>query len=239
MFVPPGMGYDRAITIFSPDGRIYQVEYAQECVRKGWTALGVKVSEGVVLVGERRFVSRLMRSTEKILKIDEHIGLAFAGLQSDARVLIDRARIYAQIHRMVYDEPIPVEALARRICDIKQAYTQHGGVRPFGVSFLFAGVDETGAQLIETDPGGNYFIIFAHAIGRGANAVMDVLEKEYNSEMSLNDAIVLTLKALRQSVEEGVKLSPETVEIGVVDIKTKIFRKLSLDEIKAYITKIQ
>jgi len=167
MFVPPGVGYDRAVTLFSPDGRLFQVEYAYEAVKKGSTTLGIKTRGGVVLAAEKRQPSRLAESAEKMKKVDEHIGLAFSGLFGDARVLIDSARVYAQLHRLVYGERISVELLAKRICDIKQVYTQHGGVRPFGVAFLIGGVDKRGPQLIRTEPGGSYMSYKAEAIGLG------------------------------------------------------------------------
>jgi len=230
-------GYDRAITIFSPDGRLFQVEYARESIRKGWTTLGIRAKDGVVLVSERRKVSNLMKTTVKILNIDEHIGLTFAGLPGDARILIDKARIYAQSYRIIYDEPIPVEYLARKICDIKQAHTQYGGVRPFGVAFLFAGVDFNGPQLIGTEPGGSYFIYYAHAIGSGASTVIDFLEKNYSKDIDLESAIILGLKALNLAVEGGI--TSDNIEIGYIDVKKKIFRKISRDEIKKYVEKLR
>jgi len=230
MFTPASMGYDRAITVWSPDGRLFQVVYAGEAVKRGWTAVGVRVPEGVVLAVEKRRISRLIEAIEKIQKVDDHIGLAFAGLSSDARVLVDRARIYAQLNRLVYDEPIPVEVLARRICDIKQAYTQHGGVRPFGVAFLIAGVDSTGAKLIGTEPGGVYVPYYAHAIGSGQQRALEYLESEYKEDLSLVDAIKLAIKALSKAVEKEVTV--ENIEVATVDVKSKVFRKLTPDQLK-------
>lgn len=236
MFAPPGMGYDRAITIFSPDGRLFQVEYAFEAVRRGWTTLGVKGADGIVLAVEKRQVSPLMEGMEKIKKVDEHVGLAFAGLSSDARVLIDQARIYAQIHRLVYGEPIPIELLAKRLCDIKQAYTQHGGVRPFGVSFLIAGVDDRGPHLIGTDPGGTYVSYRAHAIGSGGPSALEYLEKNYRDDVKLEDAILLALRAMDEAVEGGISL--EKVELAVISVRDRVFRRVTLDELREYMDKI-
>ncbi len=223
------MGYDRAITIFSPDGRLFQVEYAFEAVKKGWTTLGIKSNEGVVLAVEKRQVSPLMEGMEKIKKIDEHVGLAFAGLSSDARILIDQARIYAQIHRLVYGEPIPIELLAKKICDIKQAYTQHGGVRPFGVSFLIAGVDDRGPHLVGTDPGGTYVNYKAHAIGSGGQAALEVLEKNYRSTLSLEDSMRLAVLAMDRAIEGGVSI--EKIELAYVNVKDKVFKQLTEAEL--------
>lgn len=237
MFAPTaGMGYDRAITVWSPDGRLFQVEYAREAVKRGSTAVGVRSKEGVVLAVEIRRISRLVESIEKIQKIDDHIGLAFAGLSSDARILIDRARIYAQINRLLYDEPIAVESLARRLCDIKQMYTQHGGLRPFGVAFLIAGVDATGPKLVWTDPVGIYTSYYAHAIGAGSQAAIEVLEKEYTENSSLEEAIVVSLKALSRGM--GKKISIENTEVALVDVKTRLFKKLPKEQLVKYIEKV-
>jgi proteasome alpha subunit len=238
MFAPPGIGYDRAITVFSPDGRLFQVEYALEAVRRGWTTLGVRCPEGVVLGVEKKKVVPLVdpSSMEKIWKIDEHIGVAYAGLASDGRVLIDRARIEAQINRLIYDEPIDVEVLTRRIGDLKQLYTQHAGVRPFGVSFLIAGVDRTGARLFMTEPSGAYAGYYAIAIGAASQQAMEVLEKNYREDLKLEEAVELSLKGLSVAIEGG--LSPDKVELAIVDVATKRFHKLSKEEVAKYIASL-
>lgn len=232
----PMAGYDRAITIFSPEGRLYQVEYAFEAVKRGMTALGVKAVDGVVLAVEKRSSSPLIEGTEKIKKIDTHVGVAFAGLFGDARVLIDQARIYAQSHRLVYGEPIPIELLVKRICDIKQVYTQHGGVRPFGVAFLFAGVDRAGSHLVQTDPGGTYLRCKARAIGIGAQKATDLFMKEYREDIKVDEALILALKALRDSMEEG--FSPENIELAKIDVYSKEFKILSVNEVAELMKKL-
>jgi len=238
MFTPPGLGYDRAITVFSPDGRLFQVEYALEAVRRGWTTLGVKCPEGTVLAVEKKRILPLVdpSSMEKIWKIDEHVGVAYAGLASDGRVLIDRARIEAQINRLIYDEPIDIEVLTRRISDLKQIYTQHAGVRPFGVSFLIAGVDRTGPKLFMTEPSGAYAGYYAVAIGAGSQQASEVLEKNYREDMTLEEAIKLSLRALGSAVEGG--LSPDKVELAVVDVKMKRFEKLSKEDVAKYLASL-
>ncbi len=237
-FVPPGAGYDRAITIFSPDGKLFQVQYAQEAVKRGLTALGIKVNEGVVLAAEKRVRSKLVEevSIEKIFQVDEHIGAAASGLIADARVLIDHARIEAQINRLRYDEPISVQALAKRIGDIKQLYTQHGGVRPFGARLLIAGVDVKSAHLFETDPSGVVAAYKCQAIGGGASTVTEFLERRYDDKMSLNDVIILALEALR-TVIEG-EIDPDKVEMAIIPSKTKIFKKLGSEDLDKYIKKM-
>ncbi|MEM0093195.1 MAG: archaeal proteasome endopeptidase complex subunit alpha [Thermofilum sp.] len=232
----PMAGYDRAITIFSPEGRLYQVEYAYEAVKRGMTALGVKAVDGVVLAVEKRSTSPLVESAEKIKKIDDHIGVAFAGLFGDARVLIDQARIYAQTHRLVYGEPIPVEMLVKRICDIKQVYTQHGGVRPFGVAFLFAGIDRRGVHLIQTDPGGTYLKCKAKAIGAGAQKAMDLFVKEYRDDMKVEEAVLLALRGLREAMEEG--FSPENIELATIDAKNRSFTVFTYDKVAELLAKL-
>jgi proteasome alpha subunit len=175
------MAYDRAITVFSPDGRLFQVEYAREAVKRGTTTVGLKFKDGVVLIVDKRIASRLMepRSIEKIFQIDGHIGCATSGLVADARILVDQARVIAQINKITYDENMSVEELVKKICDFKQNYTQYGGVRPFGTALLVAGVDEQGEHLFETDPSGALVSYKAGSIGAGRNAVMEVFEEEY------------------------------------------------------------
>ena len=232
----PQMGYDRAITVFSPDGRLFQVEYAREAVKRGATAIGVKTVSGVVLSADRRVASRLLEADtiEKIYKIDEHICAATSGLVADARILIDRARLEAQINRLTYDEPITVKELARKICDFKQQYTQYGGVRPFGVSLLIAGVDDV-PKLYETDPSGALLEYKATAIGSGRNAVMEYFEKEYREDMSLDDMIIHSLVAMGKAIES--ELTVNGVEIGLISVDDKKFKELKPSEIEEYIKK--
>ncbi len=234
MFAQPGMGYDRAITIFSPDGRLFQVEYAIEAVRRGTTAIGVKTSEGVVLAVEKRVMNlQDPESVEKIFIIDQHVGAAIAGLTADARILINQARIEAQINRLTYDEIISIESLTKKICDLKQLYTQHAGVRPFGVSLLIAGVDAEGPKLFMTDPSGAYWGYKAQAIGAGAQTVKEILEKEYKESLTLDDSIKLALKALKQVIE--TEFSFNKLEIAVVKTDDRVFKILEPKEVKSYI----
>jgi len=237
-FMPPGAGYDRAITVFSPDGKLFQVQYAQEAVKRGLTALGIKVNEGVVLAAEKRVRSNLVEeaSVEKIFQVDEHIGAAASGLIADARVLIDQARIEAQINRLRYDEPINVQMLAKRIGDIKQLYTQHGGVRPFGARLLIAGIDANGPHLFETDPSGVVAAYKAQAVGGGAQTAVGIFEKGYDEKMDLDGAILLALEALR-AVAEG-EFGADKVEIAIIPTKTKRYEKLSVEEISKYVRQL-
>src|ERR1051326_1251019 len=170
--------YDRAITVFSPDGRLFQVEYAREAVKRGTTAVGVRSKTGVALLVDKRVSSKLVvaASIEKIFAIDAHVGCATSGLVADARALVDRARVEAQLNRISYDEAIPVDTLARRICDYKQSYTQFGGGRPLGPALLVAGADASGPRLCETDPSGALIEYRASAVGSGRPQAMETLE---------------------------------------------------------------
>jgi len=229
----PAQMYDRAITVFSPDGRLFQVEYAREAVKRGTTTVGLKFQDGVVLIVDKRITSQLIEpgSIEKIFKLDDHVGCATSGLVADARVLVDRARTDAQMNRVTYDENIELETLVKKICDFKQTYTQYGGVRPFGTALLLAGRDSRGVHLYETDPSGALMSYKATAIGAGRSAVMESFESEYRESMTRDDAIALGLKALYRATEG--KLNAGALEIGLVT-KDAGFRKLSAEEIKAY-----
>jgi proteasome alpha subunit len=231
-------GYDLGITTFSPDGRIFQVEYAIEAIRHGTTAVGVKCPEGCVLVVEKRiYALQDPNSIEKIFDIDSHIGAAIAGLTADARVLIDHARVQAQINRLTYDEEITVAQLMRKVCDLKQLYTQNAGVRPFGVSLLVAGVDSGGPQLLQSAPSGAFWSFKAQAIGGGAPKVHEFFDKEYKPDLTLDQAIDLALRAI-QGVVEGGKFDSTNIEIAITRTDTKKFVRLTNQEIQTYIDKI-
>lgn len=233
------MGYDRAITVFSPDGRLYQVEYAREAVKRGTTAVGIKCNEGIVLLVDKRVNSKLLEpsSIEKIFKIDNHIGVASSGLVGDARSLVDRARVESQVNRVSYDEQIDVEMLSKKLCDHMQTYTQFGGARPYGTALLIAGISDGQFRLFETDPSGTLLEYKATGIGIGRNAVMKVFEEEYNPEASIRDVILLGLKALHAATEG--KFDVNTVEIGVVTTDTPAFRKMSRQEVASFVEQIE
>ena len=234
---PGQMAYDRAITVFSPDGRLFQVEYARVAVTRGTTTAGLKFKDGIVLMADKKIASKLMEpsSVEKIFQIDEHVGCATSGLVADARALVDFARIVAQINKVTYDERISVDLLVKKICDYKQNYTQYGGVRPFGTALLVAGVDTQGNHLFETDPSGALVSYKAGSIGSGRNTVMELFEEKFEEDMSMEAAIILGLEGLSKSTED--KLNEQAVEIGIVT-KGKKFKRLTDDEVGAYLEKI-
>ncbi len=224
------MAYDRAIVVFSPEGRLYQVEYALKAVENATTCVGVTFKRGVVLLAAKSMAKLLAPdSIEKVVKIDDHIGAGFCGLVADARVLIDYARIRAQINRVTYGEPIEVKSLAKEIADRKQKFTQIGGIRPFGVSFLIGGFDQK-EHLFETDPSGSMREWYAHAIGRGSKVARKVLEKEWKQNISRDAAISLAAKALKAAEQ---KLGLKVVEGGIVEEKK--FRKLEQTELRRLI----
>jgi proteasome alpha subunit len=224
-----------AITVFSPDGSLYQVNYASEAVKRGATALGVKCDEGIVLAVDKRIPSKLVQpeSFEKIFQVDTHIGTAASGMIADARQLVERARLEAQIHRLTYNEDISVSLLCKKIGDVMQMHTQYGGLRPFGASLIIAGVNED-AELFVTDPSGGYLGWKAAAIGSGRTSAQEVFESEYKDNMALEESILLALKALKPSVEALVK---GNIEMAL--IKEKTFQKMSDDDVKNYIDQLR
>ena len=220
------MGYDRAITMFSPDGRLLQVEYAKKTVRQGSTAIGMVCSDGVLLVADKRVVDSLIvpESVEKIWQIDENIGAAASGILSDARVLIDRAQLKAQQHRVTYDSEVDTLTIVKDICDLKQICTQSGGLRPFGVSVLVAGIDESTPKLFETDPIGIFFQYRATAIGEGEVEVEEILHSEYKPEITIEDGLKLSLKALKKVL--GDNFSIDRIDAAYIMISEKKFRRV-------------
>ncbi len=230
------MGYDRAITIFSPDGRLLQVEYARKTVSQGTTAIGIVCSNGVVLVADKRIIDPLIvpKSVEKIYQVDEHIGATMSGLISDGRMLVQKAQEEAQRHRILYDEKIDVLGLVKEVCDYKQFYTQYAGTRPFGVSLLIAGVDEK-PHLFVTEPSGIYFEYSATSIGEGSVVVNKFLEDKYKPSITIDDGITLAIKALKKVL--GSNFKRERIEAAVIPSKTKIYKKLSEKEMESYLKK--
>ncbi|MCW3983446.1 MAG: archaeal proteasome endopeptidase complex subunit alpha [Candidatus Bathyarchaeota archaeon] len=236
VFAAPG-AYDRAITVFSPDGRLFQVEYAMELVNRGATILGIQTSDGLVL-GSEENIEALEEAgfSYKIFRVDDHIGAAIVGLSSDARILIDQARIYAQSNKLTYDEPIDVEVVTKRICDIQQMYTQHAGVRPFGVSIIFGGVDKTGARVFGTHPSGTYRGYKATALGAGRETVLNILKEEYKEDLKLDSTIKLAVKCLIKALE--ARQLPPRIKIAIIPASTKKMEMLSDDKVEGYIKEL-
>jgi proteasome alpha subunit len=224
--------YDRGITIFSPDGRLYQVEYAREAVKRGTASIGIRTADGVVLAADKRSHSPLMEpsSVEKIHKADDHVGIASAGHVADARQLIDFARRQAQVNHLRYGEAIGIETLTKEITDHIQQYTQVGGARPFGVALLIGGIENGEPRLFETDPSGTPYEWKAVSIGAERGDIRDYLEEQYREDMDLDAGVGLALEALAKVNEDS--LSPDGVGVATVDVETEQFSTPSEDELE-------
>ncbi|MCK4757497.1 MAG: archaeal proteasome endopeptidase complex subunit alpha [Thermoplasmata archaeon] len=231
------MNYDRTITVFSPDGRLFQVEYARVAVGRGTTTAGIKFKDGVALMADKKVGSRLIESNsiEKIFDIDKHVGCASSGLVADARVLVDYARYTGQVNKVTYDEPISVDILVKKICDYKQALTQYGGYRPFGTALLVGGVDSHGIHLYETDPSGALISYKAGSIGSGRAVVMELFEEKFKNNMKMEDAVLLALEGLKKASDDP--LTGDAVEIAVIK-KGKNFERLGEVAVNKYIEKL-
>ncbi len=226
------MGYDRASTVFSPDGRLLQVEYAKKTVKQGTSTIGIVYRDGVLILADKRVLDKLIvaKSIEKVFQIDDHVGASASGILSDARILIQRAQILAQQHRVTYDEPIGIPTLVKDICDLKQAFTQYGGARPFGVSLLIAGVEDKKPMLFVTDPTGIFFEFRATAIGESEDELKEILLKKYKENLSLNDALKLALTSIEKVL--GKQFNPERLDGAYISTSTGKFHKIPKDLIK-------
>jgi len=231
--LPAQQGYDRAITVFSPDGRLYQVEYAIETVRRGTIAVGVKCKDGVIIaVEEKPRKLQITDIAQKIFQIDDHVGVAAAGYIPDARSQVDNARFFSQSNRMIYDEAVEVETIAKHLADQCQQYTQYAGVRPFGVALILGGVVNKVPQIFLTDPSGTYISYDAIAIGSGSDQVTDFLEKTYKKEFSLDEASVLASAAIYLSSED--KEGTSHIRMAQIKSNTGLFELVSDEEIAQY-----
>jgi proteasome alpha subunit len=228
--------YDRAITVFSPDGRLFQVEYAKEAVKRGATAIGICAKDGVALVAFKSIHSKLVmpESLKKVFDIDSHIAVTASGLIADARRLVEVARVDAQRHRITYNEAPRVETISRSVCDLMQVYTQYGGIRPFGVSLLIAGVDDE-PHLFEAEPSGAMTAYKADSIGASKKEVDELLEKEYKDHLKIDEAVQIAVEALKKTQEE--KLAPENVEISICELKAKKMTTLSDKDVAKHLGK--
>lgn len=226
------MGYDRAITMFSPDGRLLQVEYAKKTVRQGSTAIGMVCTDGVLLVADKRIVDKLIipESVEKIFQIDDHIGATASGILSDARVLIERAQVRAQQHRVTYDTAIDTSTIVKEIASLCQICTQSGGLRPFGVSLIVGGVDNDGPKLFETDPTGIFFQFKATVIGEGEPEIEEILAKEYHERLNMQSGLSLALNALSKVLDKN--FSVDRVDASFIPVKDKKLIKIKRSDIE-------
>ena len=231
--LPAQQGYDRAITVFSPDGRLYQVEYAIETVRRGTIAVGVKCKDGIVIaVEEKPRKLQISKTAQKIFQIDDHVGVAAAGYIPDARSQVDNARFFSQSNKMIYDEPVEVETIAKHLADQSQQYTQYAGVRPFGVALILGGVVAGKPQLYLTDPSGTYISYDAIAIGSGSDQVTDFLEKTYKNDLSLDDASALACAGIYLSSED--KEGTGHIRMAHMKTETGLYEIVSEEQVASY-----
>ncbi len=235
MFGGGQVKYDRALTVFSPEGRLYQVEYALEAVRRGTLAVAVKSENDVCLAAQIKIPSPLMEadSIDKIFQIDEHIGVAISGLHADSRTLINYSRVQAQSFRLTYDEPVRLNMLVKTIADLYQIYTQYGGIRPWGCSLFFIGIDALGPHIYTTSPSGIYRSFNAYALGSGEATAREYLTNNYKKSMPFEEIINLVLNALKESIDED--LTKENVRLAYVKSDDNKFHSCPKSEIAAFI----
>lgn len=233
---PAAAGYDRATTLFSPDGRLYQVEYAIETVKIGSLAVGIKSKDSNILAAEEKARKlQVSDSSQKIFQIDDHIGVTAAGYIPDARVQVDHARFFAQSNRLIYDEPVDVEGVAKNLADMAQQFTQFAGARPYAVALILAGIDKSGAWLFQTDPSGTYIAYDAVAIGNNNDKVNEFLEKKYQGNLSIDEASILALDSINLINEE--KTGTSNIRLAQIDTKTKRIKFLENNDIENYASK--
>jgi proteasome alpha subunit len=229
--LPEYMGYDRTMSTFSPDGRLFQVEYAKEAVKKGGTSVGLIFNGGVILATVKQTSDLAVPGImEKLFKVDAHLGMVSAGLLADARIIVDQLRTKAQVNRITYEEKMDVLTLSKELGDRMQFSTLYAGLRPFGVSFLVGGVDSTGSHLVEADPSGMLYEWKAYAIGRGAAEANKIFRSKYKENMSEEEALKLTVEVMKKT--EKVKSVSKSLEIAVVREKDSEFEILSEKDIK-------
>lgn len=226
-------GYDMTPTMYSPDGRIYQVEYAMETVKRGTLAIGVCTKEGVIMaVEEKPRTLQTTSITQKIFQVDYHIGVAAAGYIPDARVQVDSARFFSQGNKMTYDESVEVETVAKHLANQSHQFTQYSGVRPNGVSLIIAGIDQKGESIYVTDPSGTYVQYAAIAIGAGSDNVNEFLEEHYKPDMSLDDVASLSIAAINLKVEQKDVIND--IKMAKITTEAKVFEKVSESDLQNY-----
>ncbi len=228
------MGYDRAATMFSPEGHILQVEYAEKTVRLGSASIGVVCKDGVVIVADKRIKDKLIvpESANKIYEIDEHIAASAAGILSDARILIERAQLTSQQHRVTYDSPIDMESVIKEVANIMQAFTQYPGARPFGVSVMVAGINSE-AQLFVSEVTGNYTAYKATAIGENDEKLKEELRKKYKEDLTIEEAIKISLKIFKEVL--GKNFDAERFDVGYIEKSEKKLKRISGERLKKYL----
>ena len=228
------MGYDRVATMFSPDGHLLQVEYAEKTVRLGSSSIGIVCKDGVTIIADKRIRDKLIakESAHKIYEIDSHIIGSSAGIVSDARILIDQAQVMAQQNRVTYGTSIEPVSIIRMIADKKQMFTQYGGARPFGASFMIAGVNKGKAHLYTSDITGNYSAYNANAIGENDEKIKEILRAEYKDSMDIEEGIKFGLNIFKKILDKNFDLN--RFEVCYVKIEEEKLKRMQGDELKKY-----
>jgi proteasome alpha subunit len=228
------MGYDRAATMFSPDGHLLQVEYADKTIKLGSSSIGLVCKDGVVIVADRRIRDKLIapESANKIYEVDEHIVATAAGILSDARMLVESAQVLAQQNRVSYDSPIEPISVIKMIADKKQMFTQYGGARPFGVAVLLGGVNKGRAYLYTSDVTGNYFAYRANAIGENDEKIKETLRRDYVEGMSIDEGIKFSFKIFKEILGKNFEI--ERFDVGYVKIADAKLVRMHGDDLKKF-----
>ncbi len=229
------MGYDRTASMFSPEGHLLQVEYAEKTVRLGSSSIGMVCSDGVFIIADKRIMDKLivLKLANKIHEIDSHIIVSVAGIVSDARVLIEKAQVLAQQHRITYDSAIEPELVIKDISNLKQQFSQYGGVRPFGVSLLVAGINGKKSELYTSDITGNYFSYYANAIGEGDEKIKEKLRERYKQDLTIKKGVKLALDIFEEM--QGKKFDLNKFELVYIESEGKKLKKLEGEQLKEFV----
>lgn len=229
------MGYDRTATMFSPEGTILQVEYAQKTVRLGISSVGMVCKDGVLIIADKRMDDKLIvqKSASRIHEIDNHIIATTAGITSDGRVLIEKAQLLSQQHRVTYDSPIEPELVIKELANIKQQFTQYGGARPFGVSLMVAGINGKKPEVFVSDVTGNYFAYYANAIGENDEKIKEKLREKYKQDLTLKKGIKLALDIFEEI--QGKKFDIARFEVAYIDIEKNRVQRVDGEEIRIFL----
>ena len=229
------MGYDRTATMFSPEGHLLQVEYAEKTVRLGSASIGMTCSDGVFVLADKRIKDKLImqQSANKIYEIDSHIISSVAGIVSDARVLIERVQVLAQQHRITYDSPIEPELIIKEISNIKQQFTQYGGARPFGASLMVAGINGKKPELYTSDITGNYFSYHANAIGENDEKIKEKLREKYKQELNIKKGTKIALDIFREI--QGKNFELDQFEMVYIKNSEGQLKRLIKDGLREFI----
>ena len=228
------MGYDRTATMFSPEGHLLQVEYAEKTVRLGVSSIGMVCSDGVFIIADKRIEDKLIikKTANRIHEIDSHIIMSVAGITSDARILVERSQVLAQQHKITYDSPIEPESIIKEISNIKQQFTQYGGARPFGVSLMLAGINGKKPELYTSDVTGNYFSYYTNAIGENDEKIKEKLRKEYNKELTIKKGLKIALNIFKEI--QGKKFDPDRFEFIFIKNETGNLERIDGEKLKDF-----